>query len=553
MHERIITTGDLYEMFRVGALNLSANSEYVNSINVFPIPDGDTGTNMNATISGAVKAGQSAKDKPIGEFSQIIAKAAVMNARGNSGVILSQFIKGMSLSLAGKTEVDVKGFADAMNAGWEKSYEVVANPTEGTMLTVMREAGEKTAQKIEAGTTIGEYIFAYCNEARASLMRTPELLPVLKKAGVIDSGGAGFTYIAEGMMKAVNGEEVSSVSGEVAATASVDTSAFNADSELTFGYCTEFILQLQNAKVDTASFPLSTVTDYLDSVGGESVVAFKDDDIIKVHVHTFDPGKILSEIRKYGEFLTVKIENMNLQHSENIEYFEKKGDKPSTEHKKFATVVVASGEGVADAFSQMGVDEVVSGGQTMNTSTQDFLDAFDKVDADNIFVYPNNSNIVMAANLAAQSYDKAKVRVIPTKTIAEGYSAISMLDVENDDFDSSAENQKEVASFVTTIEVTYSVRDTTIDGFDVRKNDYICISGKKLVACSKSRVDAVKAALDNTADFSDKQLMTVFAGKDSDNSEIEEIKAYAESKNKYIEVCVLIGGQDVYSYIIGLE
>ncbi|MBR1867504.1 MAG: DAK2 domain-containing protein, partial [Clostridia bacterium] len=332
MHERIITTDDLFEMFRVGAMNLSANSEYVNSINVFPIPDGDTGTNMNATISGAVKAGQSAKDKPIGEFSQIIAKAAVMNARGNSGVILSQFIKGMSLSLAGRTEVDVKGFADAMNAGWAKSYEVVANPTEGTMLTVMREAGEKASEKIKEETTIGEYIFTYCNEARASLMRTPELLPVLKKAGVIDSGGAGFTYIAEGMMKAINGEEVSNVKEEVAATSSVDTSAFNADSELTFGYCTEFILQLQNSKVDTASFPLSTVSDYLESVGGESVVAFKDDDIIKVHVHTFDPGKILSEMRKYGEFLTVKIENMNLQHSEHIDYFEQKQENEGGQH-----------------------------------------------------------------------------------------------------------------------------------------------------------------------------------------------------------------------------
>ncbi|MBQ7643226.1 MAG: DAK2 domain-containing protein, partial [Clostridia bacterium] len=292
--------------------------------------------------------------------------------------------------------------------------------------------------------------------------------------------------------------------------------------------------------------------DYLDSVGGESVVAFKDEDVIKVHVHTFDPGKILSEMRKYGEFLTVKIENMNLQHSENSEYFEKPADKPVSEHKKIATVAVATGEGAVKAFEDAGVDAVVSGGQTMNTSINDFLETFEKIDADYIFVYPNNPNIIMAASLASENYDKAKIVVIPTKTVSEGYSAVSMLDTELEPSELEAQ-QKEVIGGVKTVEVTYAVRDTLLDGVEVKKDDYICISAKRLLSADKDRIAAVKAALEKIEDFSDKQLMTVFTGKGIDDEEYEELCRAAEELNPLIEIFKIDGGQEVYNYIIGIE
>ncbi|MBO4262788.1 MAG: DAK2 domain-containing protein [Clostridia bacterium] len=549
-----INAATLQSFFVAGAANLLANKEYVNSINVFPIPDGDTGTNMYATVSGAVNAGKNAKDKLIGEYLQIISKAAVMNARGNSGVILSQFFKGMAVAAGDKEELSAKDFAHTLEGAWEKAYAVVKNATEGTMLTVMREAQQNTPSCDD----VAEYLAKYCSEAATSLKHTPELLPVLKKAGVLDSGGAGFLYIAEGMLKAARGEKVEGGAlSEVAATVAQDAGAFNADSELTFGYCTEFILQLQNSKVDVKDFPLSTVTDYLDEVKGESVVAFKDDDVIKVHVHTFDPGKILSEMRKYGEFLTVKIENMNLQHSENIDYFKDMEDEGvkdglNAEQKKYATVVVASGEGICRAFTETGVDKVVSGGQTMNTSIQDFIDAFDSVNAENILVYPNNPNIIMAATLAAENYKKAKVIVIPTKTLAEGYSAISMLDLTSEP-DEIISGQKEVINSVETVEVTYSVRDTTIDGIDVKKGDNICISGKKLLSCAKKRTDAVIDALCALEDFKDKQLMTVITGSGVSDAEFEEICQKTEKLNPLMEIFRIDGKQDVYSYIIGLE
>ena len=549
----------LLEMLDMGAKNLAADCEYVNSINVFPIPDGDTGTNMKSTISGGVREGKNLINEPIGVFSLKFSRASVLSARGNSGVILSQFFKGLSMGLDGKDEVNIKGFAEAMKSGTAKAYSVVSNPTEGTMLTVMREAGEKACSLLKDGDDLEKYLNDYVEEAKASLSRTPELLPTLKKAGVVDSGGAGFLRIAEGMLKYLRGEEIGDVFEEIAATQTpVSVGAFDADSELTFGYCTEFILQLQNKKVNTKTFELKTITDFLDFVGGNSVVAFKDDDIIKVHVHTFDPGKVLSEFRKYGEYLTIKIENMNLQHSENEEFFKDMTLDPLKpqevkERKPYATVVVAAGEGVKDAFLSMGVDEVVSGGQTMNTSTGDFLETFDKLNADNIIVYPNNSNIKMAAGVAAESYKKANVIVMPTRSISEGYSAVTMLDTVNEDRDEMIASQKEVIDNVGTLEVTYSIRKTNVNGIDIDEGDFICIYNGDLVSADKSRYNAIIKALDKIEDFGDKQVVTAFLGKDADGEEFERISEEMKKRNPFIEVGEIDGKQDVYSYIIGIE
>ena len=543
---------DYVSLIVAGARSLANDVDRINALNVFPVPDGDTGTNMKMTIEGGASQGLGNKETNLGAISKNIARSMVLSARGNSGVITSQFFKGLSIGFEGKENVDVKGFAEAMLEGTKKSYSVVQIPTEGTILTVMREAGEAAYKALTDSMTLPEYLKIYLEAAKVSLEHTPELLAVLKEAGVIDSGGAGFCLIIEGMLKASLGEEV--LSSKDSNISVVDNSGFNADSELTWGYCTEFILQLQNSKVDIPNFDLKIIQDYLKTIGN-SIVSFKDEDLVKVHVHTFDPGLVLTEMRKYGEFITIKIENMNVQHTENNEIVassQEVEEKP-LEHKKYASVAVANGEGLVRSFKEMGVDEVVTGGQTMNTSTEDFLNAFHKIDAEYILVFPNNGNIVMAAKQAQENYDKAKVYVIPTKTIAEGYSAVSMLNYEIDDIDEIVKTEIEVVKNVSTLEVTYSIRDTEINGIKIKKGDYICIYNGDLIASDKDRVSAVKKSLKKISDFSDKQVMTILCGQDVKIEECDSIREFAETLNSYIEVYPLKGNQDIYSYIIGIE
>lgn len=538
---------NLAQMVAYGASWLALDVDRINALNVFPVPDGDTGTNMKMTIDGGAKINN--VPKHIGEASKQIARSMVLSARGNSGVILSQFFKGLSLGLEHFDEIDVKGFANAMVSGTRRSYSVVTKPTEGTILTVMREAGSEALKNLTSEMNLADYLKMYLNYANKALAKTPDLLPVLKKAGVIDSGGAGFILVIEGMLKAVLGEEIENAQAKTN-TQSIDTSNFNADSELTYGYCTEFILQLQNAKVNPKTFDLNIIVNFLESIGN-SIVAFKDDDIVKVHVHTFDPGVVLTECRKYGEFLTLKIENMNVSHTESENTLPTQ--KEEKVHKEYAVVAVANGSGLVSAFKDMGVDEVVTGGQTMNTSTKDFLKAFENIDADNILVYPNNGNIYMAAKIAAENYDKANVVVIPTKTIAEGYSAISMLDFDGVTIDDILEVEYEAIERVKTLEVTYAVRDAEINGINIKKDEFICLYNHDLISACKSRVEAVKNAFDNISDFSEKEVLTLVYGADVNELEVNEIGAYAKSLNPFIEVYPIKGCQDIYSYIIGLE
>ncbi|MBQ2472626.1 MAG: DAK2 domain-containing protein [Acholeplasmatales bacterium] len=543
---------DYVSLVVAGARSLANDVDRINALNVFPVPDGDTGTNMKMTIEGGASSGLGMKETNLGIISKNMARSMVLSARGNSGVITSQFFKGLSIGFEGKESVDVKGFAEAMLEGTKKSYSVVQIPTEGTILTVMREAGEAAYKALTDSMTLPEYLRIYLEAAKVSLEHTPELLAVLKEAGVIDSGGAGFCLIIEGMLKASLGEEV--LASKDSTINVVDHSGFNADSELTWGYCTEFILQLQNSKVDIPNFDLKIIQDYLETIGN-SIVSFKDEDLVKVHVHTFDPGLVLTEMRKYGEFITIKIENMNVQHTENNEIIassQEVEEKP-LEHKKYASVAVANGEGLVRSFKEMGVDEVVTGGQTMNTSTEDFLNAFRKIDAEYILVFPNNGNIVMAAKQAAENYDKAKVYVVPTKTIAEGYSAVSMLNYEIDDIDEIVKTEIEVIKNVSTLEVTYSIRDTAMNGIKIKKGDYICIYNGNLIASDKDRVTAVKKSLKKISDFGDKQVMSILCGQDVKIEECDAIREFAETLNSYIEVYPLKGNQDIYSYIIGIE
>ena len=551
MNGTVINGLDLLLMVENGAKNLALDYERINSLNVFPVPDGDTGTNMKLTIEGGVLEGKNLNEENIEITSKALARAMVLSARGNSGVILSQFFKGLSLGLEGYNFVNVKEFANAMIEGTKRAYSVVSNPTEGTILTVMREAGEASFKEINDDTTLEEYLSSYLMEANASLQRTPELLPVLKKAGVIDSGGAGFILIIEGMLKAITGEilQVGLISEN---KANINTASFNADSELTYGYCTEFILQLQNSKVNTKKFDLKIINDFLNTIGN-SIVSFKDDDLVKVHIHTFDPGIVLNECRKYGEFLTVKIENMNVMHTDSSDYTLEDANVDEREHKKYAVVAVANGTGLVNAFKEMGVDEVVSGGQTMNTSTADFIAAFDKINADNIFVFPNNSNILMAANQAKDTYTKANIYVIPTKTLAQGYSGVSMLNFDSNDIDTIISEANEAISNVSTLEVTYSIRDANIDNVKVNKGDYICIYDGRLISSNENRLEALKTALKSIPDFNLKQVMTILCGRDVLIEECNELQKFAYELNSYIEAYPVDGNQDIYSYIIGIE
>lgn len=549
MEKSLINGLDLLEMVDNGAKNLALDYEKINSLNVFPVPDGDTGTNMKMTIDGGVKEGKLLQEKNIGKISKAMAKAMVLSARGNSGVILSQFFKGLSLGLEDCESASVKEFAQAMNCGTKRAYSVVSNPTEGTILTVMKEAGQNAYDRLKDDTSLEDYLICYLKEANDSLNRTPELLPVLKKAGVIDSGGAGFCKIIEGMLRAVNGDIIEQPN-LISNIPNLNLNHFNADSVLTYGYCTEFILQLQNSKVNIEEFDLSVINHFLETIGN-SIVSFKDDDLVKVHVHTFDPGVVLTECRKYGEFITLKIENMNVQHTE-AEDVKNQIILPK-EHKKYATVAVANGSGLVKAFKEMGVDEVVFGGQTMNTSTQDFIEAFDKIDADNILVYPNNRNILMAAKMAADTYDKANVYVIPTHTIAEGYSAISMLNYDSDDINTILKEEKEVISNVSTLEVTYAIRDTEIHDIFIEKGDYICLYNGSLISSNKNRLVSVKEALKKIKNLENKQVFTILCGKDVPMEECQDIIDYVLNINSFIEAYPVEGKQDIYSYIIGIE
>ena len=554
----IKVNGELYKIIvKNGAVSLRNNYKLIDQLNVFPVPDGDTGTNMSMTIEAGVAALENEVETSIYAMAKKFSRGMLMGARGNSGVILSQVFRGIYKGLDGFDEVGAKEFAKAFKRGVEQAYKAVMKPVEGTILTVCREASEYALKKVSKKSTIDEFFELFLTEAYASLERTPDLLPQLKDAGVVDSGAAGFIKIIEGMQKAINGEILEHTEAESVVTSTVSRGSFNAHSELTYGYCTEFILQLQHSKVDIASFDESTITSQLEQLG-DSIVCIKDEDIVKVHVHTKTPGVVLNIGQKYGEFITMKIENMSIQHNESLEIQEQCDCeqcvemRAKQERKKYAVVAVASGAGLVSIFKSMGVDYVVSGGQTMNPSAEDFVTAFDSINAENIIVFPNNSNIVMAAEQAGKYYDKANIVVIKTKSIAQGYSALTILDFSSDDLEQIKESIQEVITNVTTGLVTYSIRDASIDGIEIKKDDYIGIINGRMVASTNNKVETVKKMLTGT-DLSEKYIITVITGVDALPNETEEILAFISENYPDIETDVVDGQQEVYSYILSLE
>ena len=518
-------------LIRSGAARLGLHRQEVNDLNVFPIPDGDTGDNMYMTI----QAGCNAAGSTLPEVAKAVSAGMLMGARGNSGVILSRRCAGLAKGLADVKEADVKAFSRAMQAGVEESYHAVSEPVEGTILTVLREGVAAAA----GSKDLDEYFDLLISAMDLSLQHTPELLDVLKKAGVVDSGGAGLLYIAEGMRAALHGEAAEVLDEAVPTAQQVDLDAFTEDSVLEFGYCTEFLLRLQRSKVDLDTFDETVISDWL-AQNGESLVFFRDGSIIKVHVHTHTPGEILNHCQQYGEFLTIKVENMTLQHHENhMDERFKQG------RKAFGIVAVASGAGLVGTFRELGADEVIEGGQTMNPPVERFIEAFDTVSADTVFVFPNNGNILLTARQAAEIYDKADIRVIPTKTLGEGYYALANLDTEAGDADAIAAALTEAAGEVATGLVSRAIRDSG----PFHEGEYLGIRGKEILTAGKTPEAAV-LSLAEAMDAASRDVILIFAGADA--ADPDRLQTDLTAQYPRAEVILQSGGQPVYEYILVL-
>ena len=530
-------------MLRQGAVQLGKDKTIINDLNVFPIPDGDTGDNMLMTL----KAGCAALNDQLGTLSELASAASssmLLGARGNSGVILSRIFAGLAKGLQGVIEADTKAFAHAMQSAVEEAYKSVPVPVEGTIITVLREgvAGADTS------SDLNHYFETLLDAMQVSLDHTPELLQVLKDAGVVDSGGAGLLSIFRGMNDGLNGiiseEEIVPTA---AAAPTVELDKFTENSTLEFGYCTEFLLRLMRSKVDLDTFDEKVIFDYLNRVG-ESVVAFREGTIVKVHVHTFTPGVILNEMQKYGEFLTLKIENMALQHHQSTNQNNASFKLPP---KPYGIVTVASGEGLINAFHEIGADEVIAGGQTMNPSTQDFLDAFARINAQHILVFPNNKNIKMAADQAAELYKDADIHVLPSTTIGEGYYGIGYIDRDNPNVDEIIASITEIMQSVVTGMVSTAIRDAEGDQVTVHTGDYVGYSGKQLLSDSPDRETATKALIERLGAAS-RDVMLVFYGESVPAEEAERLVADLQSQYKNLEIMLNNGAQPVYDYIFVL-
>ncbi|MBQ3482677.1 MAG: DAK2 domain-containing protein [Clostridia bacterium] len=544
--------GSLFaDMIRGGAQNLRANAQAVNDLNVFPIPDGDTGDNMCMTMEGGDAALRGVASDTLSFIAEKFANGALLGARGNSGVILSQFFAGLATGLVDRERADATAMANAFGEGVRRAYNAVLTPTEGTILTVAREATDYAVARLRPDTSLEAFFSDILAGMRDSLTHTPELLPILKEAGVIDSGGAGLVYILEGMYKILCGEAVASAPAPaVQGPATPDLSLFTADSVMTFGYCTECLLQLQNSKVDAENFPVETISDFLTTVG-DSIVAVKSGTVVKIHVHTLTPGKVFEFCQQFGEFLTVKVENMTLQHSE-AQAEKKESEDAVQPHKPFAVVTVAQGEGICETFRSLGADFVIRGGQTMNPSAEDFLHAFRTVNADTVFVLPNNSNIVLAAQQSAKLCDFADIRVLESKTVGEGYAALTMADMEIGDADAIAQTMRDAMQGVVTAQITRAVRDTSLNGVEIVKNDFIGFAGKQMLADAPT-VRATAEALLSRLDFEDHEVVIVLCGKEATAEDMDAVRAFLRTNHPRVEIFEIDGGQELYPFIFILE
>ena len=529
-------------MLSNGANKLSNDYTEIDALNVFPVPDGDTGTNMSLTFNAGVKDALACNSDNVCDIAKALSKGLLMGARGNSGVILSQIFRGIYQGVDSMKEINGFQLASALVNGSRVAYKAVMRPVEGTILTVVREAADYTYAFAcgKAGVTCLEVMQKMYDEAIESLNRTPELLPVLAEVGVVDSGGAGLCKILEGFVAAIKGEVIEKADQQK----SVASATTQVESE-EFGYCTEFIIRLSTSGMK--NFKEESLRDSLARIG-DSVVCVQDEDIVKVHVHTLTPGEALNMGQRYGEFVKLKIENMQEQH-DSILSADSTPSKPA-EKSKYAIITVAAGDGLKDMFTELRASYVISGGQTMNPSTEDFVDAINRVNAEHIILLPNNSNIVLAAQQAATVLDDLDIKVIPTKTIPQGLSACIMFNPDVD-FETNIAEMSDAIANVQTGQVTYAIKDTTYEGLEIKANDFMGIKDKEIVIANPDKMDTTRKLLDMMLD-EDSELVTLIYGEGVSEDEAQEIVDYIE-ENYDAEVELNFGGQPVYSFIIGVE
>lgn len=545
----------LQKMFLAGAKGLEAKKEYINELNVFPVPDGDTGTNMTMTIMAAAKEVANLQNPTLTELGKAISSGSLRGARGNSGVIMSQIFRGFVKELKGLDIIDVTALGNGVQHAAETAYKAVMKPKEGTILTVAKAGADKSMDLLVNGDT--DDIIKFCDEVAAemegALLQTPELLPVLKQAGVVDSGGEGLMTFIRGALDALKGKATDFTVNTGTATRVVNGSVGASEEEdIRFGYCTEFIIMLERGE-DVVE---SQLKEYLQKIG-DCVVVVADDDIVKVHVHTNDPGLAIQKALTYGSLTSMKIDNMREEHQEKVirdaQKVAESASAPKKEEprKENGFIAVAAGDGLADIFRDLGVDYVIEGGQTMNPSTDDVLSAIEQVNAENIFVLPNNGNIILAANQAKNLTEDKEVYVVPSKNIPQGIAAMISF-VSGRSASENAESMEEEMQLIKSGQVTYAVRDTNMDGKDIKQGDFMGLTDKTIVSVGSDLQGTAKELIESLLD-EDSELVSLYYGSDATKEQAEQLAEDIENTHEDVEVEVQYGGQPVYSYFISVE
>ena len=553
MNSNKINAKMLAKMFLAGAKNLEVKKEWINELNVFPVPDGDTGTNMTLTIMSAAKEVVNLQDEDMMTICKAISSGSLRGARGNSGVILSQLFRGFTKTIREYEEIDIPTLATATEKAVESAYKAVMKPKEGTILTVAKGMADKARELSEEGCDDMELYFRQIIEyGDEVLAKTPDMLPVLKQAGVVDSGGQGLMQVMKGAFDAFLGKEIDFTLEASKESTAKEGPASSVDQEIKYGYCTEFIILLNK------TFNIKNEIDfkeYLESIG-DSIVVVADGDVVKVHVHTNDPGLAIQRALKYGALSNMKIDNMRLEHQEKVikeqqmkEQEQKK--EPEMPHKEVGFIAVSVGEGMSEIFKGLGADYIIEGGQTMNPSTEDMLNAIDRVNADTIFILPNNKNIILAANQAKTMVEDKKIIVIPTKTVLQGITAIINYVPDMDPEDNAATMECEIKN-VLTGQVTYAVRDTMIDDKEIKQGDYMGIGDSGILSVGRD-MEEVTFNMIKAMMHDDLELISIYYGSDVSEEAAEAIKAKVEETYPDCDVELQMGGQPIYYYVISME
>ena len=553
MATKSINVDMLAKMFLAGAQNIEAKKEFINELNVFPVPDGDTGTNMSLTIMAAAKEVTALNKPSMADLAKAISSGSLRGARGNSGVILSQLLRGFTKSIRDEKEIDVLGLAAACARARETAYKAVMKPKEGTILTVASGIAEKAAEMAQETDDLEEFIPAVIEHAEAVLAKTPEMLPVLKEAGVVDSGGQGLLEVIKGAYDAFLGKEVDYTAIQPSAGASVTKISAEATADIKFGYCTEFIILTEKEFTEKDELDFKA---YLESIG-DSIVCVADDDVVKIHVHTNDPGLAIQRALTYGQLSRMKIDNMREEHQEKLIRDAENLAKQQAEAKKagprkpMGFITVSIGEGLNEIFKELGADYIIEGGQTMNPSTEDMLNAIDQVNADTIFILPNNKNIVLAANQAKALVEDKNIIVIPTKTVPQGITAIINF-MADADAQANEEAMLEAITTVKTGQVTYAVRDTRIDDKEIHEGDIMGIGDSGIIAVGKEIEATTKEMLEILVD-EDAELISLYYGEDVNEEDAERFAAEIEELYPDVDVDAQFGGRPIYYYVLAVE